>query len=58
MKRRGGGGGLLEGGDLFEKGGLNRGFTILNKHCPMIYQTISLALLVLFFAAKKQSLCK
>ena len=30
---------------------------LLNKHNPMIYQTISLALLVLFFATKDNLLC-
>ena len=26
-----GGGGLLEGGELFERGGLNRGFRVIHK---------------------------
>ena len=27
------GGGLLEGGELFERGGLNRGFGVIHKFC-------------------------
>ena len=33
------GGGLLEGGELFERGGLNRGFRVIHKFFFLIVDT-------------------
>ena len=55
--QKGGGGGLLEGGGLFERGGLNRGFTVLkiqgrSDHlwqCIIIIIIISIFIVIIIF---------